>query len=377
MSKKAVAIPAREKMKEMASLFFILFALFALLSLFTYSEGDIKSVKYPPNNPILNKGGQVGAAIAYFLYANFGIASIILAILTGFWAFKIFFRLEVKQVYIKLSSAFITVLAFATLMALLFNAGTFGLGGTAPTAGGVYGTVLKDVLVNYFGPFGTFLIVLLIISVSVILSTDWMVYAGVLKFAAITKMVSIKTADALSRWRQRRALYKSTRLDEKRKAKLEEEIDAEIRKIEREDLYEQGLTKPLIPPKSTIDLTHSAQIQPSEPPPTAATAKQEKMDIKKEKAIATATATKPYEPPPIDIFEDKVERIHQSTEKDIKERILVIETTLASFDVTAKVVNLEPGPTVTIYELELAPGVKYSKVVGLADDLAISLKAPN
>ena len=72
MSKKAVAIPAREKMKEMASLFFILFALFALLSLFTYSEGDIKSVKYPPNNPILNKGGQVGAAIAYFLYANFG-----------------------------------------------------------------------------------------------------------------------------------------------------------------------------------------------------------------------------------------------------------------------------------------------------------------
>lgn len=54
----------------------------------------------------------------------------------------------------------------------------------------------------------------------------------------------------------------------------------------------------------------------------------------------------------------------------------VLEDTLASFSVKARIVHVSQGPAVTRYELEPAPGTKVSKIVSLSDDLALSLAAP-
>jgi len=54
-----------------------------------------------------------------------------------------------------------------------------------------------------------------------------------------------------------------------------------------------------------------------------------------------------------------------------------LEATLASFGVDAKVINVTKGPTVTRYELSPSIGVKVSKIVGLSDDIALSLAAPS
>lgn len=59
------------------------------------------------------------------------------------------------------------------------------------------------------------------------------------------------------------------------------------------------------------------------------------------------------------------------------ERVGLLEETLSSFGVEAKVVEVNQGPVITRYELEPAPGVKVSKIVSLADDLALSLAAPD
>jgi S-DNA-T family DNA segregation ATPase FtsK/SpoIIIE len=53
----------------------------------------------------------------------------------------------------------------------------------------------------------------------------------------------------------------------------------------------------------------------------------------------------------------------------------LLENKLNDFGVQATVVNVHPGPVVTLYELEPAPGVKINRIVNLADDLALGLKA--
>ncbi len=61
---------------------------------------------------------------------------------------------------------------------------------------------------------------------------------------------------------------------------------------------------------------------------------------------------------------------------DIKKNAATIEGTLGSFGVTARVVEVNPGPAVTQYAIEVALGTKLSKITGLANDLALALAAP-
>jgi S-DNA-T family DNA segregation ATPase FtsK/SpoIIIE len=53
-----------------------------------------------------------------------------------------------------------------------------------------------------------------------------------------------------------------------------------------------------------------------------------------------------------------------------------LEETLGSFGVSAKVINVTRGPSVTRYELQPSAGVKVSRIVNLSDDIALNLAAP-
>ena len=52
-----------------------------------------------------------------------------------------------------------------------------------------------------------------------------------------------------------------------------------------------------------------------------------------------------------------------------------LESVLGDFGVRGEIINARPGPVVTLYELEPAPGIKSSRVIGLADDIARSMSA--
>ena len=62
--------------------------------------------------------------------------------------------------------------------------------------------------------------------------------------------------------------------------------------------------------------------------------------------------------------------------KGIKERARLLENTLQSFGVKARVVHVQSGPTVTRFEVQPEAGVKVSKIISLSDDLALNLAAP-
>ena len=83
-----------------------------------------------------------------------------------------------------------------------------------------------------------------------------------------------------------------------------------------------------------------------------------------------------YETPPLSLLTDPatVERHHLSDEA-LEENARLLETVLDDYGVKGEIVSVRPGPVVTMYELEPAPGLKASRVIGLADDIARSMAA--
>ncbi|HPY63429.1 MAG TPA: DNA translocase FtsK [Bacillota bacterium] len=83
-----------------------------------------------------------------------------------------------------------------------------------------------------------------------------------------------------------------------------------------------------------------------------------------------------YKPPPIKLLkEDRGMKKSQQEIREIRELGRKLEETLSSFGVEANIANYTTGPTITRFELVPGPGVKVSRVVSLADDIALSLAA--
>lgn len=80
--------------------------------------------------------------------------------------------------------------------------------------------------------------------------------------------------------------------------------------------------------------------------------------------------------PPLDCLRMPVKSTRTASQADLKATADKLIEALNSFNVSATVVDVVPGPSVTRYELAPAPGVKISKFTGLADDLALHLAAP-
>jgi S-DNA-T family DNA segregation ATPase FtsK/SpoIIIE len=83
-----------------------------------------------------------------------------------------------------------------------------------------------------------------------------------------------------------------------------------------------------------------------------------------------------FELPPLNLLEnpEEIQRLHLSDEA-LEENARMLESVLDDYGVKGEIVAVRPGPVVTMYELEPAPGLKASRVIGLADDIARSMAA--
>ena len=93
-------------------------------------------------------------------------------------------------------------------------------------------------------------------------------------------------------------------------------------------------------------------------------------------ALQFDDAAAEYECPPLSLLTSPVsiERHHLSDEA-LEENARMLENVLDDYGVKGEIVSVRPGPVVTMYELEPAPGLKASRVIGLADDIARSMSA--
>jgi S-DNA-T family DNA segregation ATPase FtsK/SpoIIIE len=106
-------------------------------------------------------------------------------------------------------------------------------------------------------------------------------------------------------------------------------------------------------------------IQPQAVAPRKATTRQ-----------AVRRSSSGYQLPPISLLAaQKVSERTTLSNEIIQENAVQLESVLGDFGVRGEIINARPGPVVTLYELEPAPGIKSSRVIGLADDIARSMSA--
>lgn len=127
------------------------------------------------------------------------------------------------------------------------------------------------------------------------------------------------------------------------------------------------LTEPLVPDPKKKDPEKSAK------KPAA----QNKQDADADIPIVVPPAPEApaYEPPSIDCLNKPRETFAKSAENPTAIAHL-LEETLASFNIAAKVINISVGPVVTRYELQPAPGVRVNRITTLSNDIALALAAP-
>jgi S-DNA-T family DNA segregation ATPase FtsK/SpoIIIE len=94
-----------------------------------------------------------------------------------------------------------------------------------------------------------------------------------------------------------------------------------------------------------------------------------------EGSIVAAAPEKPFVLPPLTLLKESPPSVSKRSPGELTNRIRTIEQTLEQFNIGANVVEVASGPSVTRYEIQLAPGIKVNKIVSLADNLAMSLAA--
>ena len=136
---------------------------------------------------------------------------------------------------------------------------------------------------------------------------------------------------------------------------------------------ERTTTLDPITPPSFLQTTN--YVEPLVEVPTIETTKEDTAAV----AVSTdgvarpRTIEKPYQYPPLTMLSQG--KSNPVTSEEVAHNAVLLEETLDNFGITAKVVNATQGPTVTRYELEPAKGTKVSRIMGLQDDLKMSLAA--
>lgn len=388
--------------REIIGLAFIIAALFIFVTLITHRASDYGGLVYPASEETHNKGGLIGAFLSYHLIMNFGLASFVLAGMAAFWGVILFWNREMKFMWWKIASANLLVFSSAAFFGMLFPVLEEGgiLYGSTVSMGGTAGLACARIIMTYLGGIGGFPAVCAVILVSLLFATDWLVQglyskmwafakSGSLWFAKLMRDLGIitaqKTGDLAGQAVQKFEDWRAEKSAEKASPVPDAPLQNDKKKndyIEQTQIIEE---KPAEKPVAITAPSHPAEISPVDerkPEKTEPAAKEAVYAEKprKERAQQEHKEKEPkteFKLPPITLLEEPLKEVSMTNERDFEERKSLIEKTLESFGITAKIVDSQKGPVLTKYEVELAQGTRSHKIVALSDDLGIALKAPN
>ncbi|SDI98286.1 DNA translocase FtsK [Lutimaribacter saemankumensis] len=134
-------------------------------------------------------------------------------------------------------------------------------------------------------------------------------------------------------------------------------------------LQEEQFAQPVIPTAEPRKVVQHPARKPVQPSSRARAEAQPALPLEDRASVA-------YELPPLNLLAspETVQR-QQLSDEALEENARMLETVLDDYGVKGEIVSVRPGPVVTMYELEPAPGLKASRVIGLADDIARSMSA--
>ena len=359
-ARRPVAPPSHLK-REVIGVILMALSLLTLLSLLSFVPGEPKVVATPSATvtpPTHNLIGSVGAVFSSLLFSSIGGAAYLFPILLALLGARCFTQSDLS---IRLRNA------GASLAALLFLSGLLHLEVTAvPTissglvlrgqAGGLFGQLLAEGLRAYFANTGAhiliisgFLVALLFtaplsLAQLAVQAPEW----GRKLLAGISAIIPRRTKEAPA---------EAPKPSKPRKTKSLKAVIEEALPQPEEAIFSEVA---VVPPPAVVSPEPVEVAEPEPEPPI--TGKTED--------------TGDYRLPDADeLLTDPSGVLARITDEELKAQSDILSKALLSFGIEGRVTEVRPGPVVTMYEFEPAPGTKVARIVNLADDLALAMKA--
>ncbi len=354
------------------------FTIFTLYALFSYTPRDPSFHRLTSQGvEVQNNGGLVGSYLADELVQTFGTGAFMFPLITFIigWAFIRGKEFQRWPTILAFGSVFWVTLC--GLLTIYFDPDPFF--GNATVSGGAVGAYLSSWLVMWVNTWGARLVLFMMMFIAVAnmmgIQMESLVQAGgkAIKFALrlIGKGLGQLARLGLKITELTRELGRGTwkllklvrKMLKDNKPKLSEPV------IIAGEAFAPVSKKPFSLPTPKLK-------KEKEPAPV----KEEK---KPEPAVQEdfpflATETGDYKIPPLTLLDDTVEiKDLDKVREEIMLNSTILEKKLADFGVIGKVVQVLPGPVITLYEFEPAPGIKVSRILSLTDDLALAMRAPS
>lgn len=390
-----------QRLLETGLLFFSMLAMFLMLALFSFDAADPGWAQTGYQTPVRNLGGAVGAYISDLLLNLFGFLAYTLPFVVAiigwllFQKFHQLMQLDYLTLGLKLIGFLMFYLGVTSLASMNFDDLFYF------SAGGILGDVVSKTLLPYFSFVGSTLIFLMFTCAGFVLLTgfSWLNFidnigrytiAGAVFIQHLPRYIKDKFGvapeqEAKTEPSEKTASAKTP--EQQSKAKLPEIITPETSNDVKEPFVdiEELMSGPI---------AGNVQEHVSDTEIAAAFADVEKITVADDIAADDYSTSEVINSsddsqvnlvvheeekfegmPSIDLL-DRADKAQNPINKEELEQVSrLVEAKLLDFKVQAQVVAVYPGPVITRFELDLAPGMKVSKITSLSKDLARALSA--
>ncbi|MCD6133943.1 MAG: DNA translocase FtsK [Candidatus Omnitrophica bacterium] len=352
----------KEKINKWSIVIFLsaIFTIY-ILSLISFSPSDFFLYSSPVNNPPENLVGIVGAYLSGFSFFLFGkISWLICVFLLLYILYRIGFlkQLGLSSNRLVISAALLVVIVFSSSLAALLALGE----DYSFSNGGGVGFVVNSFFQRYLGKVGSgvfyFTVIILglfvwggealLRGIGLLFNTAGKVFKFVRKIPSVFVSLKKHSPASLRNKPSSSASYKLSvhsspsfsqkPAERKEYINLEKEKERKRKKVEKEE--KEGYIAPGGGGK-----------------------------------VSEGTRNVSYDMPLPKLLENVANVDSRKLKEDVKNNVRNLEDTLSDFGISAKVVNVEVGPVITMYELEPAAGIKINKISALADDIALAMKS--
>jgi len=336
------SVKNKKSKRKAAECLAIAVLLVLLCSCVSFDIGDWPSkFVYPHNDPSANLCGSIGAFCAYYLLYYVGPGMfVILASAISFLAANLAHRNTSQPILRVVGLGLLTVAASSSFYCLW----PYRFYGFPMGSGGVLGVGTVVFLRSHLALVGTFILIAATWIVGFVLLADSVILAGLRGFSIVLRKMVGVTAPAWSA------------------AKERSELGAIWQKLSARSVP--------IGPRAL------SQVKSETERTSAPASRQFKLIPPKVHRPAKSYVPQSYDDytlPPLNLLAEPEHTFAAVQEKVVKAKAAALEQLLTEFSVNARVVAADTGPVVTMFELELAAGVKVSHISTLANDMARAL----
>jgi len=350
-------------------------ALLLGVSLGTYHPTDPSFFhQTPQEETVQNLAGRVGAEVAAFVFEIFGFTALLVPLLLLLTGWRRFWNRPGQRVVGRGIGAVVVMVTLPALLQSLL--GSVNWRGVEMEAGGLVGRLVGESLERYLNPAGT----MVLLGGGVLIGFTMLIQSTLGEFLTAWRRRLQTWWDRLSlawaRHRERRTKERSRRrvmskhLERAAEQKSKQATPAKVTKWPSAGSSKADL--PLRVEEKKGPGRFSVRKVKVEQPKTER--RQETQS--KQKRIAFEDKVPPIAAalPPLNLLQ--LDAVEISVDENELVRLgEVIRARCAEFGVEGNVAGISPGPVVTVFEFQPAPGVKVSQIVNLQDDLALALKA--